>query len=137
MTEYAKIHPLPLSGAGTATRRVFVRDLELTTKIGVHRHERRRAQLVRINIDLTVADPGTPSDDRLDSVVDYEAVVDGVKEIATAGHINLVETLAERIASLCLEDRRVLIARVRVEKPNVLADAASVGVEIERRRPGA
>lgn len=137
MTERAQVHPLPLTETGLATRRVFVRDLELTAKIGVHRHERRRPQAVRINIDLTVAESGAPADDRIDSVVDYEAVVVGVKTIAAAGHINLVETLAERIAGLCLEDRRVLIARVRVEKPNVLADAASVGVEIERRRPGA
>ena len=137
MTERAQVHPLPLTETGLATRRVFVRDLELTAKIGVHRHERRRPQAVRINIDLTVAESGAPADDRIDSVVDYEAVVVGVKTIAAAGHINLIETLAERIAGLCLEDRRVLIARVRVEKPNVLADAASVGVEIERRRPGA
>ena len=137
MTERAQIHPLPLTETGLATRRVFIRDLELTAKIGVHRNERRRPQAVRINIELTVAESGTPTDDRLDSVVDYEAVVDGVKEITDAGHINLVETLAERIANLCLEDPRVLAARVRVEKPNVLANAASVGVEIDRRRPGA
>lgn len=137
MTERAQIHPLPLTDAGQATRRVFIRDLELTAKIGVHRHERRRPQLVRINIGLTVADSGAPTGDRLESVVNYEAVVDGVKKFAAEGHINLVETLAERIAGLCLSDRRVLIAQVRVEKPNILADAASVGVEIERRRPGA
>jgi 7,8-dihydroneopterin aldolase/epimerase/oxygenase len=43
-----------------------------------------------------------------------------------------VETLAERIAALCLSDRRVRVARVRVEKLDVFPDATSVGVEIER-----
>jgi dihydroneopterin aldolase len=43
-----------------------------------------------------------------------------------------VETLAEQIAALCLEDRRVRVARVRVEKLDVFVDATSVGVEIER-----
>jgi dihydroneopterin aldolase len=50
------------------------------------------------------------------------------------GHINLVETLAEKIAELCLGDGRVETARIRVEKLDVYAEAASVGIEIERSR---
>ncbi|MCH8183252.1 MAG: dihydroneopterin aldolase, partial [Proteobacteria bacterium] len=72
---------------------------------------------------------------RLENVVDYETIVQGVKTIVAAGHINLVETLAERVAGLCLSDARVEAARVRIEKLNVLPEAASVGVEIERVRP--
>jgi len=56
--------------------------------------------------------------------------------VIEAGHINLVETLAEQIASLALLDNRVLSARVRVEKLQVMEDAESVGVEIERKRLG-
>ena len=48
---------------------------------------------------------------------------------------NLVETLAERLAGICLQDPRVRSARVRVEKLDVFADAVSVGVEIERESP--
>ena len=59
----------------------------------------------------------------------------GIKAIVAAGHINLVETLAERIAALGLADHRVEAARVRVEKLHVVAEAESVGVEIERFRP--
>jgi dihydroneopterin aldolase len=46
----------------------------------------------------------------------------------------LAETLAELIAAACLKDRRVMAARVRVEKPHVIKNARSVGVEIERVR---
>jgi dihydroneopterin aldolase len=46
----------------------------------------------------------------------------------------LVETLAERVADLCLSDPRVVVVRVRVEKPDVIVEAGGVGVEIERRR---
>jgi dihydroneopterin aldolase len=67
-------------------------------------------------------------------VVDYEGVADAVRAIVAAGHVMLVETLAERIAESCLADARVHLARVRVEKLDVFADAASAGVEIERRR---
>jgi 7,8-dihydroneopterin aldolase/epimerase/oxygenase len=114
-------------------RHVFVRDLVLKSRIGVHRHEKRRDQRIRINLDLAVSENGTHADDRLDSVVDYEDIVDRVRRIAASGHVNLVETLAERIAAECLKDRRVRGVRVRVEKPDILLDAASVGVEIERR----
>ena len=69
----------------------------------------------------------------LSRVVDYEVLADRVRALVAAGHVRLVETLAERIAEACLTDRRVLLARVRVEKLAVFADAASAGVEIERR----
>jgi dihydroneopterin aldolase len=48
--------------------------------------------------------------------------------------VRLVETLAERIAEACLEDERVEHVRIRIEKLDVFADAASAGIEIERRR---
>ncbi|MSO64830.1 MAG: dihydroneopterin aldolase [Alphaproteobacteria bacterium] len=115
-----------------ASRRIFIRDLVLEVLIGVHRHERRQRQPVRINIDLVV--DGGVSEDRLEQVVDYESVVADVRDLVTRGHINLVETLAERIAGYCLTDPRVEEARIRVEKLAVLPDAASVGVELVRRR---
>lgn len=111
--------------------RVFVRDLMMTAKIGLHQHERLAEQRVRINLDLTVAD-NPAIDDDYDNVVCYGGLVTGVRRVIGAGHVNLAETLAERIAEMCLEDRRVLSARVRVEKLDVFPEAASVGVEIER-----
>jgi len=114
-----------------AAAHLFVRDLVLPSLIGVHRHERDVKQRVRINLDLMVAEP-LASDDRLASVVNYEAIVARIRTAVGSGHVNLVETLAERIATLCLDDSRVRLARVRVEKLDVFPDAASVGVEIER-----
>ena len=52
----------------------------------------------------------------------------------SAGHVGLAETLAELIAAACLRDKRVMAARVRIEKPDVIPNARSVGVEIERLR---
>jgi dihydroneopterin aldolase len=71
--------------------------------------------------------------DELGRVVDYEKIVNNVKELVRSGHVQLVETLAERLAEACLADPRIRIARVRVEKLDVFADAASAGVEVERR----
>jgi len=72
--------------------------------------------------------------DRLDKVVDYGVIEGRIRSIIAEGHVRLAETLAERIASACFEDSRVISVRVRVEKLQALAGAESAGVEIERTR---
>lgn len=129
-----KVQPLHRDAAAKRRRRVFVRDLVLDSQIGVHGHEKGRAQPVRINVDLTVDEPAGPQPDAIEAVVCYETVVSAIRDILGAGHVNLVETLAERIAEACLTDARVATARIRVEKLAPIPDAASVGVEIERTR---
>ena len=126
------VHPLPIADARRAVRHVFIRDLVLTCSIGVHGHERRADQRVRINLDLAVHEDGGRLDDKLENVVCYEEIADTVRAIVGQGHVKLVETLAEKIAATCLEDRRIRSLRVRVEKLDVFDDATSVGVEIER-----
>jgi dihydroneopterin aldolase len=121
------------SGAA-GLRHVFVRDLDLRALIGIHEREKLEPQRIIVNIDLSVREGEGPKDDDIGHVVSYEIVVKKVEAIIAAGHINLVETLCERIAASCLTDKRVVAARVRVEKPDVIANARSVGVEIERTR---
>lgn len=128
----ATVHPLRIADARNEIRHVFIRDLVLTCSIGVHRHEETSAQRIRLNLDLAVQDEGRDLQDDLANVVCYEGIADRVRALLARGHIRLVETLAERVAELCLEDGRVRSVRVRVEKLDVLPDAASVGVEIER-----
>lgn len=65
-------------------------------------------------------------------VVDYDLIVSHVRCIVAAGHIELVEYLAERLAADCLVDKRIKEIVVRVEKLDVYTDAAAVGVEIEK-----
>jgi 7,8-dihydroneopterin aldolase/epimerase/oxygenase len=116
-------------------RRVLVRDLVLACEIGILRHERGRPQRVRINLDVDVREDAAPIADDLRNVVCYDEIVSAIRRLVAGGHMNLVETLAERIAALCLADARIGVARVRVEKLDVYADAGSVGVEIERFNP--
>ena len=130
-----------IADATRGLRNVFLRDLVLPASIGVHAHEHRGPQRIRINVDLGVLDDGARplsrapvGRDELSRVVDYEVLANRVRAIVAAGHVRLVETLAERIAEACLEDPRVELARIRVEKLEIFADAASAGVEIERRR---
>ncbi len=130
-----------LADAALALRHVFLRNLVLPAEIGVHPHEHGRSQRIRLNIDLAVEDDaaraasrGPVGADELSRVLDYESLASGIRALVARHHVNLVETLAERIAEFCLDDPRVFIARIRVEKLDVFADAESAGVEVERRR---
>jgi dihydroneopterin aldolase len=127
------VQPLRIADAATAIRHVFIRNLQVQAQIGVYRHERGAKQPVRINVDLAVEDRAS-IEDRLEQVVDYATITAKIHAIVDAGHINLAETLAERIAGACFDDTRVKTARVRVEKLDALSDAESAGVEIERTR---
>lgn len=122
----------PATETQPALRRMFVRNLVMEAPIGVRAHELGRKQRIRLNLDLGVLD--TESTDRLESVVCYDDLIAAVRVVVDAEHVQLVETLAERIAEACFRDRRVMTARIRIEKLDVYADAESVGVEIERRR---
>lgn len=132
------IHPLrpaPAIAPGPeGVRRVFVKDLVTGCFLGIHGHEKGSKQRVRINLDLAVTDDGPPPSDEIHHVVCYEDIADGVRHLLDGPHVNLVETLAEKIAAFCLEDARVVSVRVRVEKLDVFKDAESAGVEIERVR---
>jgi len=127
------IQPIATPTASTVRRTLFVRDLVVPCAIGVYAHEKGKRQNVRINVDLNIADPDAVHDDQIAEVVSYHDVVTGIRALVDQGHIHLVETLAERIADMCLADRRTDRVRVRIEKLDVFTEAESVGVEIERQ----
>ena len=126
--------PARIANAGKALRHVFIRDFMVECLIGVYEHEKRSPQRVRINLDLAVDEGEHPIIDDILNVVSYETMANGILAIADEGHVNLVETLAERIAGMCFDDQRVDSVRVRIEKLDILQNAGSVGVEIERFR---
>jgi dihydroneopterin aldolase len=142
-TKPRKSAPTAHAGTGVARashagsprlRRVFLRDLEIVASIGVYEHEKRYEQRVLISADLWVRDDYDGVSDRLADVVDYSKVVDDIVMLVQSEHVNLIETLAERIAGLCFADDRVERVRVRIEKPDVARSFRGVGIEIERER---
>ena len=115
--------------------KIFVRDLLLDAHIGVHEHEQGKTQRIRVSITAWIG-VTLMVDDHIDATVSYENLAMAARNVAAGGHINLVETLAERIAAAIITDGCVRLVRVRVEKPDILADAV-VGCEILRRGPSA
>jgi 7,8-dihydroneopterin aldolase/epimerase/oxygenase len=122
----------PLSAKGL--RRVLVRGLELIGSIGIYEHEKRYEQRIVVSLDLSVHDHYDGRTDRIGDVYDYDEAIGTVKRIVAAGHTNLLETLAERIAEGCLADGAVAAVTVRIEKPDVLPNCRAVGIEITRGR---
>jgi dihydroneopterin aldolase len=112
----------------TAMTTIFVTGLKVQAEIGVYRHEIGRVQPLVVDVELDVPTAGSH---RLAETLNYETILSAARDIAGQGHIELVETFAERLARACLADPRVTRARVRVEKPLALApDAVGAGVEI-------
>lgn len=114
------------------SRRILIRDLVVRCEIGVYPHEHGKKQRVRINLSLDIADGGRDIEDKLSATVSYGDIIDQVRALTEHGRVNLVETLAERVAALCLADHRVMSVRARVEKLDIYPDGIVVGVEIER-----
>ena len=114
---------------------VTVRGLVLIASIGIRAREREEKQHVRISVDL-IAGPGHefPGEERR-RVINYEKVVATIRQIVRAGHHDLCEGLAARIADACFADPRVGHIRVEVEKLDIYGDAEAVGAILERTRP--
>lgn len=117
------------------TTRIFVRGLQILASIGVHPHEYEATQPIILDIELDMTGMEAPKDDRLHETLDYGVVAEKAEEIALEAHVQLVETLAERIADWALGyDPRVQSCAVRISKPQALLKAEVAGVEILRRR---
>lgn len=112
-----------------------IRDLKLDFFVGVLPEEKVKRQPVLINVWIyTVCNWRHDSDD-IETYVSYADVVERIRELAATGkHVNLVETLAERICDLTLTDKRVVRVKARVEKTSVIPEAKAVGVTIQRSR---
>ena len=134
MNSTKKIHNLMTQSSSYTTRHVLINDLILPARIGIHKHEKERPQRVRVNLDISVAENSPIEKDQISEVLNYEEIVEAVKVLVSGGHINLVETLAEKISRLCLSYEQVSAVIVRVEKLDVFRETASVGVEIKRIR---
>ena len=115
--------------------RISVRDYVRDVEIGAFLSERGVTQRIRFNVVLEVAAHVAAQDDDVDKVISYDTIVQAIEHQLGAERINLLETLAERVAERCLTDRRAIRVFVRIEKLDRIPGA--LGVEIVRMRKGA
>jgi len=118
-------------------RRLFLRNHEISVRIGVHGFEQHAPQRIRFNVDLYVPlAQSTPGRDDIAEVVDYDFVREVIAKRVSQGHIQLQETLADELLRALLAHPGVRAARVSTEKPDVYPDCDAVGVEVFGFREG-
>jgi dihydroneopterin aldolase len=104
---------------------------------GVFEHERREGQVFVVDLTLGLDTTAAAGSDDLRDTVDYGSLVAAVKRAVEGDPVDLIETLAQRLANVCLRDRRVEWARITVHKPAAPIEAtfADVTLTITRSRP--
>ncbi|GAB4504660.1 MAG: bifunctional dihydroneopterin aldolase/7,8-dihydroneopterin epimerase [Anaerolineales bacterium] len=117
------------------TDKIIIEDLRVHGILGIYPQERQTPQEICINIVVYTDISRAAQTDDIADCVDYAALAEQVKTHVENTARFTVEALAEDIAALCLQsNKRVKQVRVRVEKPEAVPEAASVGVEITRRK---
>jgi 7,8-dihydroneopterin aldolase/epimerase/oxygenase len=112
--------------------RINLDEMEVRMGLGVHPHERAAPQRVKLSVAM-ICQYFTRPTDRIDAVVDYDMLRDGIRKLVESRHFALQEVLCEEIADLALRDDRVVQVMVRSTKPDIFPDAR-VGCEITRTR---
>ncbi len=114
---------------------VIITDLKIGMSAGIYEHEKSKPQTVIVNVRLGVDTNYNAALEDINTVVSYEEIVKNIEEIASKRHYNLLERFAEDIAQMCLKfNYKVQDAEIRVEKPDIIDNAAAVGVRIKRFR---
>jgi dihydroneopterin aldolase len=113
---------------------VFIRDLRVQTLVGIFEWERRIRQEIRLDIEMGFDIRKAAGSDSIDDTLDYKAVSQRVKTHVEGSSFQLVEALAESLATLILKEFDVSSVRLTLNKTGAVRDARDVGVIIERKR---
>ncbi|MCZ6641675.1 MAG: dihydroneopterin aldolase [Gammaproteobacteria bacterium] len=113
---------------------VFIRNLVVQTIIGIHPWERTTPQTVLISLEVQTETANAAAYDDITNTVDYAVLAERVSEFVSQAEFQLIETLAESIAALMLDDFEVMQVSVEVQKPGAIANTETVGVRIQRAR---
>lgn len=113
---------------------VFIEDLRVDTVIGIYEWERRIRQTVRFDLEMDFDIRAAAAGDDIDRTLDYKAVSKRVIAFVEAAEFRLVETLAERVAALILDEFDVPRVTVTADKHYALRGAGGVGVRITRAK---
>jgi len=113
---------------------ITIRDLALRTIIGLYPEERKEKQDILVNIVLEVdlKKPGTT--DNISDTVDYKSLKKEIISIVDSSAFNLIESLAEKIATICLAEKKVNRTLITIDKPGALRFARSVAVTVDRKQ---
>ena len=115
---------------------VFIRELRAETVIGVYDWERKVRQAVVLDLEMATDNRRAAQSDTISEALDYAAISSRILGFIGGSEFKLIETMAEQVAAIVLEEFEVPWLRLRLCKPGAVAEARDVGVLIERgKRP--
>ena len=115
-------------------RKILIKDLVLNMFVGIHNFEKKKKQRVRFNLIINIDQNLIPNDKDLKSIVNYEQIIKIITKITSRKHYLLLETLAEKIFFKLFENPRIKKILLRIEKLDIIKNATSVGIELEKTR---
>lgn len=116
--------------------KILISQLRFEAVIGVHEHEKRRRQILEMDLELAIDAARAARNDDLADALNYEAVAAAVDSLVAQRHFALIETLAEHCAALLLDRFALPWLRLTLHKPGALPGSARVAVCIERAADG-
>lgn len=111
---------------------IYLNDLEIETIIGIFDWERRVKQKVRLNLEMGANVRKAAATDKIEDTLNYKSVAKRLIEFVEASEFQLVETLAERVADIIINEFNIPWVKIRINKPGAVRYAGDVGVVIER-----
>ncbi len=124
----------PRKDKSSIKRTVFIKDFIIEEIIGIHQHEKIRKQKIKFNIVLDVNQNSLPNEKDIKSIVDYEKITNKLENLSQTKKYNFLESLAEDSFKEIFEDKRINSATIKIEKPEAIKNAKSVGVEVFKTR---
>ena len=118
----------------TIRRTVLIKDFLINEIIGIHKHEKIKKQKIIFNIVIDVNQNTLPDENNLSSIVDYEKITNKLENLAKSKNYNFLESLAEDSFEEIFEDKRINSVKIKIEKPNAISNAKSVGIEVFKSR---
>ena len=115
-------------------RKVVIKNLILNIFIGIHDFEKKKKQRVRFNIEVETNPNTKPSNKDFSTIIDYETLVNKIKELVKKQHHELLEELAENIFKIIFQNKLVKKANIKLEKLHIMRESESVGVDITKNR---
>ncbi len=113
---------------------IFLHDLRVETIVGIWDWERKIRQTVSIDLEMGADIQRAAASDSIDDTLNYKLVAKRVQQFVADSSFQLVETLADRIAAVVLDDFDVPWVEVRINKPGAIRGAKDVGVKIRREK---
>jgi dihydroneopterin aldolase len=116
--------------------KLFLHDLRVETVIGFWDWERRVKQTVSIDLEVATDARLAAGTDSIDSGLNYDELAKRLVDFIGGSKFQLVESLAEAVARIALEEFGAPWVKVSVAKPGAVKDCREVGIIIERHAPG-